>query len=335
MQPSYLLATLAALWNMGPTIFPTLALIWLALSTGYLTHLWMQHGRERAFTVAAPEYSSPEKLRPLELATVLGIPPYSEIGGRVTGSARPFVSTIVDLAQRGFLSIERDPACEYYLQQLTKDETGLVPFEQIVLRELFKSGQRVSVARQRAAHASTYWSMQTAVHNDLLEAGVFDARSETIALKATAWILVSIAGASLSGLFGSFMGMALFMASIATTLLFSGIIKRRSAVGVEYFKKAKGYGAYLTATMKERAEFYEREEISEKELPFAILFGLGNRYADMLSQLIKQVEGQSIYPKSAMVAGQAETYDGIYPTAMSTRYIAERLAKAQNANPLA
>jgi len=66
---------------------------------------------------------------------------------------------------------------------------------------------------------------------------------------------------------------------------------RRTRKGAETLWKIKGFKMFMKTVDKDRAKFYEKENIFEKLLPYAIVFGI----TDIWIQRIKEIYGEEYF----------------------------------------
>ena len=141
----------------------------------------------------------------------------------------------------------------------------------------------------------------------LEEKNLFVANSSKI---ATVMIVISVFGTFISlflltpmaGSIGFFMALSFLIG-----FLFGLLMPRRTAMGAELAWQAKGFKLFMETVDKDRAPFYEKENIFEKFLPYAILF-------DMTGQWIKRMRelyGEDYYTAHPIVwyGGGATTFD--------------------------
>jgi len=62
-------------------------------------------------------------------------------------------------------------------------------------------------------------------------------------------------------------------------LIFSPFMPKRTKKGTEAYWHILGFKEYINTAEKYRAQFYEKENIFEKYLPYAIIFGLADKWA--------------------------------------------------------
>ena len=68
-------------------------------------------------------------------------------------------------------------------------------------------------------------------------------------------------------------------------IVLSGGFRKRTATGSAYLAQAKGFELYLRTAEKETLQFEEGQDIFSKYLPYAIVFGVAERWSKLFAQL--------------------------------------------------
>jgi len=87
-------------------------------------------------------------------------------------------------------------------------------------------------------------------------------------------VLISVVSSNsfLNLMFGGVISVFLFW-------FFSHFMPKRTLAGTEVYRKILGFKEYIKTAEKYRAQFYEKENIFEKYLPYAMIFGLTEKWA--------------------------------------------------------
>jgi len=78
------------------------------------------------------------------------------------------------------------------------------------------------------------------------------------------------------------------MISSLIILAFSLFMPKMTEKGAELLWRIKGYKLYMTTAEKYRQIFYEKENIFEKHLPYAIVFGLTKLWINKMKEIYKE-----------------------------------------------
>jgi len=244
-------------------------------------------------TPVAVQFQPPEGTRP------------GEIGTLVDEKADPVdvTATIIDLAVRGWLRIEEVPRSkpgkkpkDWTLVRLRPGTEGLLPFEAWLLSDLFEKGDTVRLSDLKTTFASSLAKVQDMMYAHVTSVGWFRANPKSV---RTAWIVVGILLVVLGGL-GFVVGMAVQvvpgLALVGGALLLVGVLvlalsgsaPARTPDGTAVLAQALGFRRYLATAEANQIRFEEGEDVFSRYLPYAIVFGLADRWARVFAELASQ-----------------------------------------------
>lgn len=216
------------------------------------------------------------------------------------------VADIVDLARKKLLTIEETTkkslfvAADYTLVRTTLKPKGLSPHQQLLLQELFQSGEKVTLKSLKGTFYASYQKIQKAAYDDAFSDHFFTRNPNSIKL-----IVGSISIASLVVVFMVFKLMEVTIESewgitslaiilpiidIVSVILMVTHLTQKTAVGFNYWMQARG----LRETIRRgawREEIMEKHLFFEEMLPFAISLGV-------VDKLAKDMKGLNIEPPS-------------------------------------
>lgn len=234
----------------------TLLLIFLAF------FLWYKYGRDpKSNKPVIAEFEAPDKMTPLEMSVLL------KESGKHNNA---ITATIINLAVKGYLKIEKIEKkgifsrSDYKLIRSEKKDDGLYKYEQDILQALFKGSSEVKLSRLKNKFARDIQGLGSNVARDLKERGLID--------KKSTWRQVAMIGGGILLLL-IFAGKPIMLASFAF-IGFGIFMRRLTAQGSEVKRQVEGFKLYLKTAEKYRARFYEKENMMEELLPYAILFNL-------------------------------------------------------------
>ncbi|PIZ76687.1 hypothetical protein COY05_00335 [Candidatus Peregrinibacteria bacterium CG_4_10_14_0_2_um_filter_38_24] len=95
--------------------------------------------------------------------------------------------------------------------------------------------------------------------------------------------------------FDAFSLFAIFLSALIF-FLFSFIMPKKTVKGVELERRIKGFKMYMKTAEKYRQKFYEEENIFERFLPYAIVFGITSLWAKKMVSLYGEKYFYSHYP---------------------------------------
>lgn len=237
--------------------------------------------------VTPVEFRPPDDLRPAHVGVLV-----DERVDPVDISA-----TIVDLAVRGHLRIAEieNPGLwrrrtDWELTRLDAPDDRLLKYEERLLNGLFKSGPVVLMSELKGTFAKTYQAVQGQVYADAVRRKWFARRPDTV---RTGWLVL--------GIFCTILGVAAFVvAMIFTTwalavapLILVGValavahrwMPHRTSTGSRMLDKALGFRLFVTNAEAGRAEYAEQQHLFIPYLPYAMVFGVVDRWARTFADL--------------------------------------------------
>lgn len=200
-------------------------------------------------------------------------------------------ATIVDLAVRGYLKIESTGKKSFTLRA-TNPPSGdrLAPYESTLLGDLFK-GKTVTTSDdlRKASHQNDLSTARAGLYDAVVKLGWFKSNPNTaqaapIVLGVVALLAAAGMAFLLSGLGWSLVAVPFAIFGIGLIAL-SGKFRTRTARGSAYLAQAKGFELYLSTAEKDTLKFEEGEDIFSKYLPYAIVFGVADRWSKLFAQL--------------------------------------------------
>ena len=227
-----------------------------------------------------PEFQPPDNLRPGQLGLILD----------ESADTKDVTATIIDLASRGFLSIQELPAQgvfgrpDYLLKQGNTDMSALQEYERTLWAGIFSGRSEVKLSQLRGTFAPTLQQAEAQLYKDALGRRWFlrNPATERI-LWLVLGIVVMAVGAALAILLGQLagaglVGVALLVVGAAITFNFARF-PHRTAVGRDVFDRTLGFRMYMTTAERYMQQFAEKEKIFTAYLPYAIVFGCVDRWA--------------------------------------------------------
>ncbi len=234
-------------------------------------------------------YEPPDNLSPAELGTL--------IDERV--DMRDISASIVDLAVRGYLRIKEHVqrgflwANRDYTLELTMpfeevvNDPALKPFEAALIHALFEGKSFCVISNLKHAFYVHIPKLKRMLYNSLVKRRYFTESPESVR-KTYIWAGAAIIGvgvfiafialADLSVEFSVGWGLA---ASLCGAILAaaSRTMPRKTKKGKEALLAARGFEEYLARAERPLIEHQERQNYFEKFLPYAMAFGISQRWA--------------------------------------------------------
>ncbi|WP_448059626.1 DUF2207 domain-containing protein [Cellulomonas hominis] len=248
-------------------------------------------------TPVAVQFTPPQGVRP------------GEVGTLVDERADPVdvTATLIDLAVRGYLRIDEvqrsrpgKKAKDWTLVQLTAPDASLLPFETTLLTEVFDGRSTVKLSELKTTFAASMGRVQDGLYEHVTTNGWFRANPKNV---RAAWVAAGLALAVLGALGTVFVfavgwqvrGLALVPVAVGLVGLLVAALSRsapaRTETGTAVLAEALGFRRYLATAEADQIRFEEGEDIFSRYLPYAIVFGLTERWARVFGELAAQGRG--------------------------------------------
>ncbi len=241
----------------------------------------------------AVQFTPPKGFRPGQIGTLI-----DEQANTVDVTA-----TIIDLAVRGFLRIEEvppkkagKPVKDWRLVViLPPPSQDLEPYELALMQAIFKGRDEVAMSDLKNTFASDLRATQMRLYDDVTRRGWFRGNPNSVrnAYRVGGVLLLVLGFAT------AFMGIAAIGGSaaiVAAALFFGGLVvialsgrmPARTAAGSAVLSQAEGFRLYLTTAEADQIRFEEGQDVFSRYLPYAIIFGVAERWAGVFDQLARE-----------------------------------------------
>ncbi|MFP5417396.1 MAG: DUF2207 domain-containing protein [Actinomycetes bacterium] len=202
-------------------------------------------------------------------------------------------ATILDLAARGHFQIVEDGKHWRFVQRRSSDP--LTKPESHVLSVLFSQGSEVSTEALRDKEYHTLLSgarerLQKRVTKDLHWFKGSPQLAQAAAYLGGAGLVVLgvLLGLVLAFAFGfGLLGLAPVAAGVAL-LAIAHRAGRRTAEGSAVLAQSKGFELYLRTAEADQIKFEEGIDVFSRYLPYAVIFGVADRWAKLFEQLARE-----------------------------------------------
>ena len=235
----------------------------------------------------AVRFSPPEGMRPGQLGTLI-----DERANVVDVTA-----TIIDLAVRGFLTIEeieqpgRFRSGDWKLAERSDAPTAeLHDYETKLYNAIFRNRSEVLLSDLKQTFRSDLNSVQSMLYADVTNAGWFYGNPSTVRNRWAGYgLFLAVVGGGLTWLLAArttygLLGVAVLVSGVLLLAL-SSRMPSRTAKGTALLAQAKGFQLYLEKAEASQIRFEEGEDIFSRYLPFAIVFGVAERWAKVFAAL--------------------------------------------------
>ncbi len=240
--------------------------------------------------VAPVEFAPPEDLRPGQVGTIVD----------EQANTLDVTATIVDLAVRGYLTIEEIPKEGWFgkpdwtLHRTDKADGDLLTYERTLLTGLFKDGNDPALSSLKRTFSERLTKVEDELYADAVERGWFLKRPDTI---RASWhargALLFIAGLVLTFVLAKWttFGLAGIPVVVAGLLLTVGArwMPSKTAKGTAIARRVGGFRTVIETAETHMSRWAEEQNVFTRYLPYAIVFGCTEKWA-------KAFEGLQLMP---------------------------------------
>jgi len=235
---------------------------------------------------APVEFAPPEDLRPGQIGTLV-----DEEANTLDVSA-----TIVDLAVRKHLVIEEIPKRwflgkpDWRFTRLPGETDGLLPYERTLLDGLFEDGDEVELSDLRKKFATRLQKVKDALYRDVAARKWFHRRPDKV---RQAWLGIGVV-ALLVGIGATvLLAMHTKLAILGIPLAIGGLLllvgakwmPARTAKGTAITRRVNGFRVVIETAEEHTARWAEQENVFTRFLPYAIVFGVTDKWAKAFESL--------------------------------------------------
>jgi uncharacterized membrane protein len=272
--PSALAKTILFFRSNWPLFLPIVAFF-------IMLWLWWTRGRDPARGAIAVQYEPPDKLTPGECGTLVDN----------EAAMRDITATLVDLAVKGYLTIEQTDESHllglshskeytFHLKRPSTEWSDARPHELEMLSALFDDGSRNSIKLSELQnHFYTHLpTIRSRIFDALMADGYYLHRPDTV---RQAYIGAGFVIGILLGVFGGGLGVATGVAQLtwiiaavltgAVICIFGWFMPARTLSGARTLEKVLGFEQFLGRVESDRLErVVKTPEMFEKFLPYAM-----------------------------------------------------------------
>ncbi|HKF21639.1 MAG TPA: DUF2207 domain-containing protein [Candidatus Angelobacter sp.] len=245
--------------------------------------IWYAVGREPLRRSVAVQYSPPLDLSPAEASALL----------EESVKARAIIATLVDLAVRGYLSIEQAAGSgghpkneDCFLRNLRRPNWAneLAPHELGLMEHIFEYGEQPSLSTLRHGLPEYVPQIKEHIFTSLAAKKIYRLSpiwSGTIlmlggfAILAFLWLLANAFNVKLTD--HEILNPACFALAMSIIIPFSRRITLKSALGAERWRQVKGFQDFMGRVEGEHMKSIS-PDLVEKFLPYAIALGVEKQW---------------------------------------------------------
>jgi uncharacterized membrane protein YgcG len=211
-------------------------------------------------------------------------------------SDRDIAATLVDLAVRGYLSIEQlpnswwRPRSDWRLTRRYRregsDEPRLAEYERVLLASVFASEEAVLVSELKGKFSGEYKQVRELIYAAPEARGWFSERVDQARRQWKIWTVVVLVGSCMSTCMAAGSERGDFAVWLFPFVL-GGIglgwislwVPRRTVAGSAMLRRALGFRRFIFTAEQQRATLVEQQGFFSELLPYAIAFGAEDKWA--------------------------------------------------------
>jgi uncharacterized membrane protein len=175
------------------------------------------------------------------------------------------------------------------------ENSNLTDTEKIILKKIFGADKSVKLSSLKNNFYQELAEIKKSAFNDAIKNEWVVKKSSYLAV----FFLVSgVLFLALPFILLSFADSLFFPALISATILiiFGSIMPKRTRKGTDLLFKIKGFERYMKQAENYRQQFYEKENIFDKFLPYAIIFGITKLWVKKMKDIYGEKYFETYHP---------------------------------------
>jgi len=254
--------------------------------------IWKKYGSDPK--LGRPEmvqYEPPAKLEPMELGAMLNNGYFSNnyLSAGIIKLAVDKAVKIEEIPKKGFLGQQ-----DFKIIVLSREAT-LSPSEKELFDRLFDGKDEILLSSLQNEFYRDIPAISKKVVDGLIEKKYFVKSGFTLQI---IFIVVAILTLGL-GIFllivAQLAGVGLMLAGVIV-LLFSFLMRRRTKEGAELLWEIEGFKLFMTQAEKYRQQFYEKEGMFDRYLPYAMVFGITGIWINNMKKIYGEAYFNTYHP---------------------------------------
>lgn len=290
-----------------------IALIYVGCIFWLCYYLWSKYGKDPKINpTIVPEFEIPDKLTPMEIGVALKNGSFSNnnISAAIVNLAVKKYILIENITKKGIFKQE-----DYKFKLLKSDyqnDVKLIESEKLLLSSIFAGKKEEKISNLKNKFYIHIPAISKSVVDKLKDAGLVKTHGILYMGCFLAFGLTGlITGILLIGLIWQF-GLSLLLGA-TVAIVFSFLMPQRTLKGAELARRIQGFKLYMETAEKYRQRFNEKENIFEKLLPYAMIFGITSLWINKIKLIYGSEYFQSYspywYTGAALTAFNANTFN--------------------------
>lgn len=272
----------ASVWFIEDNLHWGLPILTIAL----MGYVWYTRGRDISRSgVVQVRYEPPHNMTPAEAGTLID----------ERADIEDVTSTVIDLAVRGWLRIEEVETTKFHFftdrdyKLIRLDKTGgerLKEYERKIMSGIFYvSGDEVMVSDLKNKFFVHLPEIKKSLYRELVKVGYFPSNPEIVrAIYHWTGLAILLAGAFFITSIGAKIAVCISGLMVA---LFARFMPRKTRAGVRALDEILGFKEFIERVEVDRLKRIAANDpaLFERALPFAIVFGLEDKWANVFKDM--------------------------------------------------
>lgn len=251
---------------------------------------WFMHGKDPGDShIAGVDWNPPKELSPAEVGTLTD----------ERCDVADIVSTLVDLAVRGYLRIEQQKSSMFFFSNTDylftkleppKDAPELKPHEKFFLASLFATSDSVYLSQLKYTFYTAIPTLRNHIYSALTTNGYFVSNPDTCRFNYMCMGgLVGLFGLVAMGSHHWPAGFGLIISALIV-MMSSPFMPRRTRKGVDASRQCFGFRRFVQKAEKDRIKVLAKDDptIFGRLLPYAMVLGAADQWAEAFHDLLTQ-----------------------------------------------
>ena len=268
-------------WQYLSFLIPVLILL-------LCSNLWNKYGKDPKINpTIVPEFAIPDNLSPMKMGMILSDNNLKSqyISAAIINCAVKKALKIEKIEKKGIFGTDDYKLTKTAGKNLTNDE-------KILLDKIFASKTEIKLSDLKNKFYNDIPKISESITKKLVAEELILTRSRILQIVyiviASVFFFSSFFVLILSGLLTTS-----FILTAIIIFVFSFLMKVRTQKGAEMVRKIRGFELYMRTAEKYRQQFNEKENIFERFLPYAIMFGITGLWIEKM----KLIYGQEYFTR--------------------------------------